>query len=723
MDEEDPFHKPASGGNVSLSWAPTGQMATETTSSPSVMDTIAQQAVKQAAGTLASGAAERVSGILKNGAGEIRIYIEKNHYSVVALSFVGGLALTGVSLLGCLNVFAPLVGPLTYALKFYQLCFGITICVIDGPTERVAMLTRWQESIASSVPFLHSHVGRSLFYFFVACLEGTQESWIHMLVGWYFLGISVMFAALKCKRLGGGADEQPEVAILEEAAEGSRHGHLLAAGCQHTVGLTTAGRIVACGLDLYDQCKDVPCLYEGEIFTMVAAGSDHTAGLTSSGRILAWGEDSRGQCCRVPGLPDCETFIMVAAGSAHTAGLTSAGRILAWGANKHGQCRAAPQCSRGDAFTMVSAGGDQTAGLTTAGHIVTWGDDSCGQCSIVPSLAAGETFLAVSAGGAHIAGLTTAGRIIAWGKDAFGQCSDVPFLPDGESFTMVASGGNHTAGLTSAGRIHAWGFDSFGQCSKVPSLAHGESFVMVAAGAAHTVGLTSAGHMLAWGYDSFGQCREVARYTDAQVLLQKTATSTRSTPQQPLLKQPTAQLPASQLVRPTLATPPLAKRNLRSKVLDFDAATDASLAPWALPTALQIARPVAMPPLATRRERIKVFDLDLDLDSTVDTSVAHRAPLAAPQLSLSEVATPPLAAWSKTQFFDVGTPGGACPSKPLPPPAHQLAPDELALPRAAHSMPQVFNLDTAGDAISSGRDLLACFEALDAPWCRGTQAN
>merc|ERR1712083_636476 len=143
-------------------------------------------------------AAEKTMNLLKSGAGDISVYIEKNHYSINVLSFMGGAALAAVSFLGLLNVFATLFGQLNYVLKFYQFAFGITICVIDGPSDKIP---RVQAAIVQYTPVLHNNLGRSLFYLFIASLEGTQDSWIHMLVGWYFLFIAIMFMALKAKTI------------------------------------------------------------------------------------------------------------------------------------------------------------------------------------------------------------------------------------------------------------------------------------------------------------------------------------------------------------------------------------------------------------------------------------------------------------------------------------------------------------------------------------------
>merc|ERR1712039_14222 len=177
---------------------------------------IVGDAVTKAAMGAAGNALQKATGLLQSGAGEIRVYIEKNHYSIRVLSFGGGAALTVVSFLGMLNVFAPLSGPLSYVLKFYQFCFGLTICAIDGPSNKIPKI---QNLIVQYTPVLHNNLGRSLFYLFIASLEGTQDSWIHMLLGWYFLFISVVFVSMKAKSLCSStaeAEDDAEIGGLKQ---------------------------------------------------------------------------------------------------------------------------------------------------------------------------------------------------------------------------------------------------------------------------------------------------------------------------------------------------------------------------------------------------------------------------------------------------------------------------------------------------------------------------
>mmetsp|Transcript_109368 Transcript_109368/g.193736 ORF Transcript_109368/g.193736 Transcript_109368/m.193736 type:complete len:222 (+) Transcript_109368:41-706(+) len=179
-----------------------------------VLQQASSSVAQQVAGQVAWSAAEQTAGLLKRGAGEIRIYIEKNHYSVHVLSLCGGIALVVVSFLGLLNILAPLTSPLSYFLHFYQLCFGIVLCVIDGPGDKTP---RMQAMVVQYAPFLHNNAGRSLFYFFVSCLEGSQEQWMHIIVGWYFFAISVMHVVLKVKSIAAGGPSEPD----------SREQHLL----------------------------------------------------------------------------------------------------------------------------------------------------------------------------------------------------------------------------------------------------------------------------------------------------------------------------------------------------------------------------------------------------------------------------------------------------------------------------------------------------------------
>lgn len=205
------FPEPARG-NVSLfpQPAPTppvyGESGQNSQSNP--QHDVAQEFARDLATSMARSAAQQGLGLLQRGAGEIRVYIEKNHYSVHVLSFCGGVGLTLVSFLGLMNIFAPLSGPLSYLLHLYQLAFGIVLCVIDGPGDKVP--PRAKAAIVQYAPQLHNNRGRAAFYLFISCLEGSQEAYVHVLVGWYFLTIAVMFVALTLQSWRGGPSNMEE---------------------------------------------------------------------------------------------------------------------------------------------------------------------------------------------------------------------------------------------------------------------------------------------------------------------------------------------------------------------------------------------------------------------------------------------------------------------------------------------------------------------------------
>jgi alpha-tubulin suppressor-like RCC1 family protein len=97
-------------------------------------------------------------------------------------------------------------------------------------------------------------------------------------------------------------------------------------------------------------------LPRGVKITAIAAGSQHSLALTSSGRVLAWGLGSFGQLgdgrtasSDVPvyvRLPARDRIAAISAGGGFSLARTSAGQALAWGHNSFGQL--------GDASTASS---------------------------------------------------------------------------------------------------------------------------------------------------------------------------------------------------------------------------------------------------------------------------------------------------------------------------------------------------------------------------------
>jgi alpha-tubulin suppressor-like RCC1 family protein len=121
--------------------------------------------------------------------------------------------------------------------------------------------------------------------------------------------------------------------------------------------LTTSGRVYAWGDNRYGQVGDgtrtsrlAPVLVRmprGVKITAIAGGSQHSLALTSAGRVLAWGLGSFGQLgdgrtanSTVPvyvRVPAGDKIVAISAGGGFSLARTSAGQVLAWGHNTFGQ--------------------------------------------------------------------------------------------------------------------------------------------------------------------------------------------------------------------------------------------------------------------------------------------------------------------------------------------------------------------------------------------------
>lgn len=143
-----------------------------------------QQVVQETVSNALSGAGR----VLRQGATEVRLYVESNPYSVTMLSFIGGIILALSSLWNVIFVPSFFLGPMQYLLHCYQLLFALIICIIDGPGDRIPTLRSKVMGVAS---FLHTNASRSLFYLFIACLEGQQDGVFRQAIAWYFAGIAV----------------------------------------------------------------------------------------------------------------------------------------------------------------------------------------------------------------------------------------------------------------------------------------------------------------------------------------------------------------------------------------------------------------------------------------------------------------------------------------------------------------------------------------------------
>lgn len=244
----------------------------------------------------------------------------------------------------------------------------------------------------------------------------------------------------------------------------------IAIGELHSCALTSAGKVECWGVGgrlgsgtTYrgSGSKYTPSQLSGDVTTYMAlaAGSDHTCGLTGAGGVRCWGVADHGQTGdgneeRPPGddgirwspvqVIGLESgVIAVTAGAAHSCAITVAGALKCWGRNNHGQVG---NGTLEDQFVPVQvknlesgvvaaeAGADHTCALLNSGAVWCWGDNSKGQLGdgtnvsrLKPALVASIGGFAVSlaSGTGHTCALLSPARISrCWGENLYGQLGD-----------------------------------------------------------------------------------------------------------------------------------------------------------------------------------------------------------------------------------------------------------------------------------------------------------
>ena len=276
---------------------------------------------------------------------------------------------------------------------------------------------------------------------------------------------------------------------------GGLPGHVvgIAAGCHHSLALTSNGEVWAWGEsgqgelgDGTDAVSSRPtpvhvAALDGLGVTGVAAGGEHSAALTRDGAVYAWGDNRFGQLgtgdtvqhslpARLSGVA---AVADLALGSSHSLFVAADHRLLASGSNLHGELgdgtttdRSAPVAVAQDVRSAAAGDGFSLA-VTGAATVLAWGRDDAGQLGSAPG--AGRStpgvvsgtgpVMAVAAGGRHALAVTGGGGLLAWGDGGDGQLGDasdaVRAAPASVAglgvVSAVAAGDGHSLVLSGSG--------------------------------------------------------------------------------------------------------------------------------------------------------------------------------------------------------------------------------------------------------------------------------
>ncbi|GAA1619924.1 hypothetical protein [Leucobacter chromiireducens] len=300
-------------------------------------------------------------------------------------------------------------------------------------------------------------------------------------------------------------------------------------------------------------------------YLQVAAGAQHTIGLSADLRLYGWGADHDRQTGTPQGtagtvLTPTEAiptqsvaFTQVAAGTRTSLALDRTGRAWGWGSRASGALgssgagshvdRPTPLAQPADvSFMQLAAGNQTTFGVDTAGRVWGMGSNANGRLGLGTGVAQTGEFTRVpmpddarivqlavngSTENQQALALTDAGEIIAWGMNAGGEAGigvdgSQPAAvwtprkiqaPEGVRFTKLAAGDGVSLALSETGHVYSWGIQTLGYATPyqtaVPTLVPlpvvPGGIVDIAAGDAHALALGATNELYGWGMHNGGR--------------------------------------------------------------------------------------------------------------------------------------------------------------------------------------------------------------------------
>ncbi|RZK60157.1 MAG: T9SS type A sorting domain-containing protein, partial [Hymenobacter sp.] len=230
------------------------------------------------------------------------------------------------------------------------------------------------------------------------------------------------------------------------------------------------------------------------VFARIAAGAQHSLALTGAGRLYAWGDNTAGQlgtgaAATTPTAVAGYTFAQLAAGSQHSLALTSAGALYSWGDNTYGQLgvsnaptASAPTLVAGaPTLAQLAAGAQHSLALTAAGTLYAWGDNDSGELGL------GSVSASANPAFAQEATLSTG-----WTTLGAGGTGNFSLVRMASAHALASTGTNEAGQLGDGTTTTATRFDRLVPLRAVPMLAQPLPVVLVRFAAQRTGPATAA---------------------------------------------------------------------------------------------------------------------------------------------------------------------------------------------------------------------------------------
>jgi alpha-tubulin suppressor-like RCC1 family protein len=244
--------------------------------------------------------------------------------------------------------------------------------------------------------------------------------------------------------------------LLPVPVAGGRPFRLVSAAANRTCALTTAtatpaNKIYCWGSGYLGNGTSgkftTPQLVNGaRTYRQMAAGNDHTCGVTTAYQVFCWGSNTYGQLGNGPTLSFAVNpvkvagqlqYLQVSAGEYHTCAVTTTKKAYCWGNNGNGRIgdgttttRFTPRAVAGGlSFDRVSASWYHTCGETSSNQAYCWGYNEDGELGdgttsrrLTPTRVQGGLFFKqVDAGSYHTCGVASGSQAYCWGHNGWGQ--------------------------------------------------------------------------------------------------------------------------------------------------------------------------------------------------------------------------------------------------------------------------------------------------------------